>query len=86
MSIALTIPVSRGTDPAVEVHFVGINYERGRVLVRLVYSPSGLERDFTFEGPSLTALRNNVSQFNGLKVALLEYLQTLASDLAGTVS
>ena len=84
--IHLDSPVSRGTDADIDIAHVGINYANSRVLVRLTFATSGQQRDFIFEGPSLTALRNNVSQFNGLRVALLAYLQTLDNSLDGSVT
>ena len=84
--IHLDSPVSRGTDADIDIAHVGINYTNNRVLVRLRYAVSGQDRDFVFEGTSLTALRNNVTQFNGLRVALLAYLQTLDGSLDGSVT
>lgn len=85
MGIALNSPISRGSDATVEIEMVGINYDNQRVIVRLEF-PSGQRRDFVFEGPALLALRNAVSNFAGLRVALLQYLQTLDSSLSGNVS
>ena len=84
--IALASPVSRGSDDNIDVSFVGINYDQTKVIVRLTYTTSGLTRDFTFEGTALTALRNAVSQFSGLRVALLTYLQSLDSGLGGNIT
>lgn len=85
MPIILSNPISRGSDASVEIEFVGINYDASRVIVRLEF-PSGQRRDFTFEGQSLLALRNAVSNFAGLRLALLQYLQTLDSSLGGNAS
>lgn len=84
--IALTNPVNRGSDGNTDISFVGTNYDQAKVIVRLTYTPSGLTRDFTFEGTALTAMRNAVSQFSGLRVALLTYLQSLDSGLGGNVT
>lgn len=85
MPVILDTPINRGTDNSFEIEFVGINYDASRVIVRLEF-PSGKRRDFTFEGQSLLALRNAVSNFAGLRIALLQYLQTLDSSLSGNVS
>lgn len=84
--ISLTSPVSRGQDGSIDIEYIGINYSGNKVIVRLKYDASGLTRDFTFEGGALLALRNNVSNFAGLRVAVLQYLQTLDAGLAGVVT
>lgn len=84
--IALTTPVSRGQDANTDILFIGINYDQSKVIVRLRFNPSGATRDFTFEGASLIALRNALTQFSGLRTAMLSYLQTLDSTLGGNVT
>ena len=84
--IHLDSPVSRGTDADIDIAFVGINYATSRVIVRLVFAQSSQERDFVFEGASLTALRNAVGNFAGLRTALLSYLQSLDNSLDGSVT
>jgi hypothetical protein len=84
--IALTSPISRGSDGAVDIMFVGANFSTGQVTVRLVYSPSAQLRDFIFAGPDLIALRQAVPNFAGLRTALLAYIQTLDPSLGGSVT
>jgi len=84
--IALAQTVSRGTDTGIDIQFVGINYDQTRVIIRLEYQPSGQTKDYAFEGAALVALRNGVSNFSGLRVALLNYLQTLDNALGGSVT
>lgn len=84
--IALTTPIPRGNDTAIDIQLVGINYDAQRVTVRLEYKQTGFTRDFIFEGAALQSLRQAVSQFSGLRVALLQYLQTLDASLSGSVT
>lgn len=69
-----------------DIEFIGINYPSTRVFVLVTYQPSGQTRDFTFEGPTLLALRQAVPNFAGLRVTLLAYLQTLDTSLGGSVT
>ena len=64
---------------------VGINYSAGRVLVRVRFD-SGDEQDVVFEGARLTDLRNAVSQFTGLRLALEQYIAANEPGLGGAAS
>jgi len=69
MSVTLTQTRVRPDDANYDVVAVGINYLSGRVMVRVRFA-SGDEQDVIFEGTRLTAMRNAVSQFSGLRLAL----------------
>lgn len=87
--IALDSPISRGADPSCDIQFIGINYQAGRVFVRVVYQPSGTTQDVVIgQGgvESISALVNAVSNFAGLRVALLNHLQSIGALPSGGVS
>ena len=89
--IHLVSPVTHPSDGDIDIAFVGLNYDGPAVIVRLRLSQSAEIRDYRF-GPgsgsiaTLPQLFSNVNGLTGLRVALLQYLQTLDSTLAGTVS
>jgi len=86
--IALTTPVNLGQDSTIDAEFMGINFKGGRVFVRLsgangavkeyIIGPGGIE--------SIAALVATVPNFAGLRVAILQHLQTLDATLSGSVT
>lgn len=84
--IALSTPLQRGADTTVDITSININYDAQAVTVSLRYKPSGQIGSVSFGGPQVATLRQNVPQFSGLRVALLQYLQTLDATLAGSVT
>jgi hypothetical protein len=85
MSVTLAQTRIRPDDNAYDVVQVGINYPAGRVLVRIQFA-SGDTQDIVFEGVRLTALRNAVSQFSGLRLAIEQYLSANEPGLGGSAS
>ena len=85
MSVALTQTRVRPDDNNYIIVMVGINYDSNRVVVRVRFD-SGDESDIIFEGVRLATLRTAVSQFNGLRLALEQYLATNEPGLGGTAS
>ena len=85
MSVTLTQTRVRPDDSGYTIIAVGINYASGRVLVRVRFD-SGDEQDVVFEGARLTDLRNAVSQFTGLRLALEQYIAANEPGLGGAAS
>lgn len=85
MSVTLTQTRVRPDDTTYDVVAVGINYPAGRLMVRIRYA-SGDERDIIFEGVRLTAIRNAISQFSGLRLALEQYVSANEPGLGGSAS
>jgi hypothetical protein len=83
MSVTLSQTRVRPDDQTYEVVMIGANYDSSRVIVRIRFA-SGDTQDVTFEGARLTALRNAVSQFNGLRGAIESYLAANEPGLEGT--
>lgn len=84
--IVFTNPVNRGQDSGMDIAWIGANYSGSKVVAHCVYTPSGIERDVIFEGPALAAMRAAVPNFNGLRVSMLAYIQSLDATLAGNVT
>ena len=85
MTVALTNTRLRPDDVAYDVVMVGINYTSGRVMIRVQFA-SGDTQDLIYEGARLTALRNRISQFNGLRLALEQDIAANEPGLGGVVS
>jgi hypothetical protein len=85
MSVTLTQTRIRPDDNSYDVAMIGINYASGKVIVRVRFD-SGDTQDITFEGARLTALRNAVSQFSGLRLAIEQYVAANEPDLGGTAT
>jgi hypothetical protein len=85
MSVALTQTRVRPDDGNYSVVMVGINYLAGRVIVRVRFD-SGDEQDVVYGDARLTALRNAVPQFSGLRLALEQYIAANEPKLGGTAS
>lgn len=85
MSVALTQTRVRPDDTGYDVMVIGANFGAGKVMVRVQFT-NGDTQDIIFEGPRLTALRNAVSQFSGLRQAIEQYLAANESGLAGTAT
>jgi hypothetical protein len=86
--ISLSSPVPHAADTSCDIQIVNVNYDTRSVLVRVEYSPSGQTKDYRFSAAdgSLQALIAAVNQFAGLRLALLQYLQTLDSSLGGAAT
>lgn len=85
MSVTLTQTRVRPDDNIYEVEIVAANYGSSKVLVRVRFQ-SGDTQDVIYEGPRLTALRNAVSQFSGLRLAIEQYVAANEPGLGGTAS
>lgn len=85
MSVTLTTKRTRPDDDGYAVIMIGINYASNRVVVRVRFN-SGDEQDIIFEGPKLLALRNGVSQFAGLRLAIEQHLTATEPGLGGTAT
>ena len=85
MTVSLTQTRVRPDDNGYDVIMVGINYATSKVLVRIQFA-SGDTQDIIFDGARLTALRNALSQFSGLRLALEQYLATNEPGLGGNAS
>lgn len=85
MSVTLSQVRVRPDDTDYDVVMIGINYSSSRVVVRVRFT-NGDTRDVTFDGARLTALRNAVSQFSGLRGAIEAYLGANEPGLAGSAS
>ena len=83
MSVTLSQTRVRPDDTGYDVVMIGANYDSSRVIVRIRFT-NGDTQDITFEGPRLTALRNGVSQFNGLRGAIEAYLAANEPGLSGS--
>lgn len=83
MSIALTNPISRGSDNGARIAFVEINFVGQAISVTVQFSPTGNVKKYMFAGDDLAALRQAVSQFAGLRLALEQYLAANKPELAG---
>jgi hypothetical protein len=83
MSVTLSQTRVRPDDQTYEVAMIGANYDSNRVVVRVRFA-SGDTQDVIFEGPRLAALRNAVTQFNGLRGAIETYLSANEPGLEGT--
>lgn len=89
--IALVTPVAHASDGNIDIQFVGINFDQSRVIIRLKLSPGGGTKDYTVGNQptdiaTIAQLVAAVNNFAGLRVALLQYLQTLDSTLTGSVT
>lgn len=84
--IVLTTPIQLGSDSSVDIAFIGINYQQSRVIVQLT---GGSQRSYVI-GPggieSIASLVAAVPNFAGLRVAMLQHIQSLDSSLAGVVT
>jgi len=85
MTVTLTQTRVRPDDNTYEIEWVGVNYKSNRVVVHLRFE-NGDEQDITYEGTRLTALRNRVSQFNGLRGALEADIAANEPGLGGNAS
>jgi len=85
MSVTLTQTRVRPDDNGYDVVMVGINYATGKVLVRIRFD-SGDTQDITFEDARLTALRNALPQFSGLRLALEQYVAANEPNLGGNAT
>lgn len=85
MSVTLTQTRVRPDDTAYNVVMVGINYSVNRVIVRVQFA-SGDQQDVIFDGARLIALRNSLSQFSGLGLALEQYLAANEPGLGGNAT
>ena len=85
MTVTLTQTRVRPDDAGYTVIAIGINYARNRVMVRIRFD-SGDEQDIEYEGARLIALRNAVSQFSGLRLALEQYIAANEPDLGGNAT
>lgn len=83
MSITLNQTRIRPDDTSYEVEMIGANYAGGRVIVRVRFG-SGDTQDIIYEGQRLLDLRNNVSQFNGLRNAVEAYVAATEPGLGGS--
>lgn len=86
--ISLTQPVTHADDTSCDLSVININYDTRSVLIRLEYSPSGQMRDLRFSASdgTLQSLIAAVPNFAGLRLALLQYLQTLDASLRGNAT
>ena len=85
MSVTLTSTRVRPDDNGYTVIAVGINYASNKVMVRIRFD-SGDTQDITFEGTRLNDLRNAVSQFSGLRLALEQYISANEPGLGGNAT
>lgn len=85
MTVALTVPRSKPNDNDYEIIIIAANYASNRAMVKIRFQ-NGDERDIIFEGPRLVALRNAVSQFSGLKLAVEQFLAANEPGLEGVAS
>jgi len=85
MTVTLSQTRVRPDDNQYDIIMVGVNYPNGRVTVRVQFQ-SGDTRDITFEDARLTALRNSVSQFSGLRLALEQYLAANETGFGGNAT
>ena len=84
--IDLTTPIGRGSDTAADVVKVEINYVAKAVSVSLQFRPTGTFKRIVIQDADFAALRAAVPNFNGLRPALLSFLQTLDAALEGNVT
>lgn len=85
MTVTLTQTRVRPDDNSYDIQFIGINYKSGRVVVRIQFT-NGDTQDIVYEDARLIALRNRVSQFNGLKGALEADIAANEPNLGGVAS
>jgi len=85
MTVTLAQARVRPDDNTYEIEWVGINYKSNKVIVHLRFE-NGDEQDVIYEGARLIALRNRVSQFNGLRGALEADIAANEPGLGGSAS
>jgi hypothetical protein len=85
MSVTLTQTRVRPDDNGYDVVMIGVNYDANRVIVRVRFT-NGDTQDVLFEGTRLINLRNSVSQFKGLKLAIEQFLAVNEPGLGGSAS
>ena len=85
MTVTLTQKRIRPDDNTYDIEWVGVNYKSNKVVVHLRFE-NGDEQDVTYEGARLTALRNRVSQFSGLRLALEADIAANEPGLGGNAS
>ena len=85
MSVTLTSTRVRPDDNGYDVVMIGINYASSRVIVRVRFA-SGDMQDIEYEGAKLVALRNNLSQFAGLRLAVEQYISSTEPGLGGSAT
>ena len=85
MTVTLAQARVRPDDNTYDIEWIGINYKSNKVVVHLRFE-NGDEQDVTYEGARLTALRNRVSQFGGLKPALEADIAANEPGLGGNAS
>lgn len=85
MAVTLTIPRSKPSDNDYTIIAIGINYPNGRVAVKIRFE-NGDEQDVIYEGAKLTAMRNRVQQFNGLRLALEQDIAANEPGFGGVAS
>lgn len=85
MTVALSQTRVRPDDGSYDVVAVIIGYPGASVTIRIQFG-SGDTQDIVFSGPRLNALRNGVSQFAGLRLALEQYLAATEPSLGGNAT
>ena len=85
MSVTLTSTRVRPDDNGYDVVMIGINYASNKVMVRIRFD-SGDTQDIEYEGVKLVALRNNLGQFAGLRLAIEQYLAATEPGLGGNAT
>jgi len=85
MTVTLTQTRVRPDDNGYSIEWIGINYKSDKVTVHVVFD-SGESQDVIYEGARLIALRNRVSQFNGLRLALEQDIAANETGLGGNAS
>lgn len=85
MTVALTQTRVRPDDSSYDVIAVIVGYPGARVTVRVQFG-SGDVQDLIYDGVRLTNLRNAVSQFAGLRLALEQYIAANEPGLGGNAS
>ena len=85
MSVTLTQTRVRPDDNGYSVVMIGINYQASRVIVRVRFD-SGETQDIIYEGTRLNELRNAVSQFSGLRLAIEQRIAENEPGLGGNAT
>ena len=85
MTVSLSQIRVRPDDSNYDIVAVIIGYPGSTVTVRIQFG-SGDTQDIVFSGARLNTMRNGVSQFAGLRLALEQYLAANEPGLGGNAS